>query len=205
MFLFTSGGMTIDTLGQSLSNVALQNEVGTTTDTTAGVIILPKEELENKKEDKKEGAEGSVLKPGASLTVEQKVKTYFSKTPVLARIAKCESTFRQHDKNGNVLRGKVNSRDVGVMQINERYHSAKAKSLGLNLHTLEGNMRYAEILYKEQGTSPWKASSHCWGGNSIIKNTEANVALSAQIQSQSILMASTTVIATEGSESIITE
>lgn len=97
------------------------------------------------------------------LTTEAQVKAYFEETPILAEIAFCESRFRHFDENGNVLRGVQNSQDVGVMQINEKYHLETAQKLGLNIYTLEGNMAYGKYLYDTQGTKPWNYSSHCWG------------------------------------------
>lgn len=78
------------------------------------------------------------------------------------RVAKCESTLR-HYKNGEVLRGVVNSQDVGIFQINEYYHLATSKKLGINIYTKEGNIEYAMYLIKKQGFSPWSASSLCSG------------------------------------------
>jgi hypothetical protein len=94
--------------------------------------------------------------------IAQTVKAYFASTPILAEIAFCESTLRHYDSNGKVLRGKVDSADVGVMQINERYHKKTAEKLGLDLLTLEGNLAYAEYLYKKSGSQPWSASKPCW-------------------------------------------
>ncbi|MEK7613883.1 MAG: hypothetical protein AAB439_03375 [Patescibacteria group bacterium] len=91
------------------------------------------------------------------------VREYFSDTPLLADIAWCESRMRHLDKNGQVLRGTVDGDDVGVMQINTRYHGEKAEELGLNLYSLQGNLEYAEYLYEKQGSKPWLASSPCWG------------------------------------------
>jgi hypothetical protein len=98
--------------------------------------------------------------------LEKKVKTYFKDDPILVDIARCESSFRQVDENGKILRGKVNKGDVGIMQINEYYHADKAKSLGLNLRTLDGNLAYAKYLYEQQGTQPWISSSKCWNTDS---------------------------------------
>lgn len=77
-------------------------------------------------------------------------------------IARCESTFRQFDKNGNVLRGVANRYDVGVMQINEYFHLEKSKKLGYDIYSIEGNMAYARYLYEREGARPWLASSNCW-------------------------------------------
>ena len=95
--------------------------------------------------------------------IEAKVRAYFSDIPVMAEVSRCESQFRQYDKSGETIRGKVNAKDVGVMQINERYHLKRAQKLGYDLYTVEGNLAYGRLLYEEQGTQPWSASSPCWG------------------------------------------
>lgn len=94
--------------------------------------------------------------------VETYVRNYFEDIPMLAEVARCESEFRQFDKNGNILRGKVDSRDIGVMQINTHYHLEKAKKLGFDLYTIDGNLGYARHIYDEQGGRPWMASAGCW-------------------------------------------
>lgn len=104
----------------------------------------------------------TVAKVAPILTTEDRVRAYYRDIPILAEISRCESHFRQTDKSGNILRGKVNSADIGVMQINEYYHLSDAKKLGLDLYSLEGNLEYAKHLYKKQGTQPWSASKACW-------------------------------------------
>lgn len=96
------------------------------------------------------------------LTTKEKVEDYFKDIPILADVAFCESRYRQYDQNGNALRGIVNKADVGVMQINEKYHAETAVKLGYDLYSLEGNMAYARYLYSKQGTKPWVHSSTCW-------------------------------------------
>jgi hypothetical protein len=91
-----------------------------------------------------------------------RVEEYFADIPVMVDIARCESRFRHTDKNGNLLRGELTPADVGVMQINEKYHLETSEELGLDIHTLEGNMAYARYLYEKQGARPWLSSSHCW-------------------------------------------
>jgi hypothetical protein len=101
-------------------------------------------------------------KAAASSTVEAYVRSYFAETPALAEVARCESRFRQFGKDGNVLRGIVVNDDLGVMQINNYFHGKTAEKLGLDLHTLEGNLAYAKYLYEKQGLKPWSASAPCW-------------------------------------------
>ncbi len=80
----------------------------------------------------------------------------------MIQVARCESTFRHTLEDGSVLRGKVDSRDTGVMQINSHYHGKAAAALGLDLENFEDNMAYARNLYEKQGTQPWSASAPCW-------------------------------------------
>lgn len=91
------------------------------------------------------------------------VREYFSDIPVMIQVARCESTFRHTLADGTVLRGKVDSRDTGVMQINTGYHGVKADTLGLDLENIYDNMAFARDLYERQGTQPWSASRPCWG------------------------------------------
>ena len=99
---------------------------------------------------------------GDAQTVEEFVREYFEDIPVMAEVARCESTFRHFGENGNVIRGEVNKSDVGVMQINEYYHGDTADHLDIDLYTLEGNVAYARSLYEREGTVPWGASERCW-------------------------------------------
>lgn len=96
------------------------------------------------------------------VTLEQYVQNYFAETPILAKISKCESGYRQFDSHGQILRGEVNKDDVGLMQINEFYQGDKAKKLGLDLETVQGNLAYAKHLFDTEGTTPWSASQKCW-------------------------------------------
>ena len=97
-----------------------------------------------------------------SKNVEKFINDYFADIPILANIAKCESHFRHLDSKGEVLRGKKNSSDRGVMQINIWYHAKTAEKLGLDVHDLEDNVAYARYLYEKQGAKPWMSSSACW-------------------------------------------
>ena len=105
-------------------------------------------------------------------TVEEVVDEYFKDTPILSKVAFCESRYRQFDANGSILRGNANSKDVGVMQINEDFHSLESQKLDMDIHTLEGNLKYAKHLYENEGLKPWLSSSKCWNkGQSVAINT----------------------------------
>jgi len=99
----------------------------------------------------------------SSTNVEDYTRSYFKDTPILAEVAKCESKFTQLDKNGKVVRGRINRADVGVMQINEYYHLDQSKKIGMDIYTLEGNLAYGKLIYDKYGTKPWSASEKCWG------------------------------------------
>lgn len=102
-------------------------------------------------------------------TMEEYVENYFEDTPVMAKIAWCESRFTHFSTEGKgVMRGQVNNSDVGVMQINEYYHQKTADALGYDLHDLEDNMAYAKNLYEREGVQPWASSSDCWNKNGQI-------------------------------------
>ncbi|MEK7551932.1 MAG: hypothetical protein AAB534_00800 [Patescibacteria group bacterium] len=101
-------------------------------------------------------------------STEEIVKNYFADAPIMVEIARCESTFRQINSKGEVLRGVVNSRDVGVMQINERFHGDTAEKMNVDIYSIDGNLEYARHLYEKQGTKPWKASEKCWKGKGNV-------------------------------------
>lgn len=97
------------------------------------------------------------------MSTEEYVKDYFADVPIMIQIARCESTFRHLGKDGEVHRGKVNNKDVGVMQINEYYHLDTSKKKDYDIYTIEGNTAYARDLYEREGTRPWNSSKPCWG------------------------------------------
>jgi ribonuclease D len=104
-----------------------------------------------------------------AIDTEAAVRQYFSDIPVMIQVARCESTFRHTLADGTVLKGAVDGRDTGVMQINTGFHAATAKSMGLDLTILHDNMAYARHLYETQGTSPWSASRSCWGNTLALR------------------------------------
>jgi hypothetical protein len=94
--------------------------------------------------------------------VEKQVRLAFARTPVMVKIARCESGFRQHDGRGAPLKNK-HSTATGAFQVMYSLHHKNASRLGFNLKTTQGNIGYAKYLYRTEGTRPWRASKHCWG------------------------------------------
>lgn len=110
------------------------------------------------------------FKAGGSFTPEKMVyanvevvKEVESASPVMDRIAKCESGGK-HTKGGQViLNGNKNgSVDVGLFQINMSIWGNKATAMGLNLMVEADNRAFANYLYKNYGTEPWVWSKPCW-------------------------------------------
>jgi len=97
-----------------------------------------------------------------SKNVEKFINDYFADIPILTKIAKCESQYRQLDSSGEILRGEKNRYDRGVMQINILYHAETAENLGLDINNIDDNVAYARYLYEKQGAKPWMSSSKCW-------------------------------------------
>lgn len=97
-----------------------------------------------------------------SKNIEKFISDYFADIPILAEIAKCESRYRHFNSSGAVLKGYKNNYDTGVMQINILYHAKTLEKLGLDVHDLDDNVRYARYLYEKDGAKPWLSSSACW-------------------------------------------
>jgi hypothetical protein len=101
-------------------------------------------------------------------TIEALVREEFSDIPIMVDIARCESQFIQFNKDGSVHRGRINPADVGIFQVNESYHLKASEKLNLDIHTVEGNLKYARHLYENEGADPWSASSPCWGKRIVV-------------------------------------
>lgn len=92
------------------------------------------------------------------------VATGVKLSPVMQRIAKCESSAEQVSEKNGQIKYNVNTDktiDIGYMQINST-HFAEATKLGYDLTKKEDNIAFAEHLYETQGTEPWYSSKSCW-------------------------------------------
>jgi hypothetical protein len=77
----------------------------------------------------------------------------------LKPVCGCESGHRQYREDGTLLVSDTN--DSGYCQING-IHKPEAASLGMNIETLEGNIKFANFLFDREGYTPWEASRSCW-------------------------------------------
>lgn len=121
------------------------------------------------------------LKNNKNSNFDQKVQNFASDKPLMIEIAYCESQFRQYNKDGSVLRGRVNNLDVGLFQINEYYHLERSKKLGYDIYSPEGNMAYARVLFNEEGPTPWSSSSPCWSKTNAYMNYSKAMAEKADL------------------------
>lgn len=94
--------------------------------------------------------------------IEVPAQLKFEDVPMLVKICQAESGSRQFEKNGDVLRGRVDSSDIGFCQINERYNNDEARRLGYDIYTEKGNKDFAVYLYLHKGVQPWSASTKIW-------------------------------------------
>ena len=81
----------------------------------------------------------------------------------LEAIVYCESRGNPNAVNYNYDEdGVIWSEDRGLAQINNYFHQEIMMKLGLDYYDPIDNWQYTKILFKEQGTKPWKASQFCW-------------------------------------------
>lgn len=97
----------------------------------------------------------------AEKTIEVPVSKGLS--PVMERIAKCESGNVQKGKDGQIIIhvNKDGTYDMGLFQINSSWNKTATK-LGYDLTNDKDNQAFAEWLYENIGTSPWYSSQKCW-------------------------------------------
>ena len=108
--------------------------------------------------------------------VESRVRAVFADTPVMIAIARCESGFRQFDDGGAPLDGGAGNM-IGVFQISAAVHRSPAHVMGMDIDTTEGNIAYANYLYRQEGTDPWLSSYSCWNAPPTLdEQTDAGAA-----------------------------
>ncbi len=89
-------------------------------------------------------------------------KTVIQDSPILAKIAKCESTNLQTKDGQTVIHvNSNNTYDQGKYQINSIWNK-EATKLGYNLAIESDNEAFARYLYNTKGTEPWYSSKACW-------------------------------------------
>lgn len=82
--------------------------------------------------------------------------------PYGVAISSCEGGLMQFEKDGRILRGRVNPRDIGIFQINSDHHEDTYLKLNIDVFTPRGNIEYAKFIFDQNGTQPWYLSEFCW-------------------------------------------
>lgn len=82
--------------------------------------------------------------------------------PILEKICQAESGGRQFNKNGDVLRGAVNKSDIGYCQLQETIWNDKARKMGYDIYTEQGNKDMALWIFNHYGSEPWYLSKKNW-------------------------------------------
>jgi len=89
---------------------------------------------------------------------------YHQDENLIKRIIKCEgSLYEKSWQTPHQNHDTWRSLDWGPLQINDHYHQAKMRAMGLNIYKWEDSLAYGiGVLLVEQGTAPWSASAFCW-------------------------------------------
>lgn len=94
--------------------------------------------------------------------IRERIRTEFSEYPSFVETIRCESGFRQFKADGSVVRSHTD--DVGVTQINVPHWGEKAKELGYDIYTEDGNLLMAKHVLKVQGLRAWVCYNNLAGG-----------------------------------------
>lgn len=143
--------------------------------------------LQPRTEQDTQTTDGSVAGDYSTSEIKSMVQQEFGDDHPMVAVARCESSFRQFDNDGDALRN-PKSDAIGIFQILEGLHEAPAEELGIDIFTAEGNIEYARKLYDSFGLTPWSPSSLCWDDGSIeatdINNIEVRESQSTRVPVQ---------------------
>jgi hypothetical protein len=113
--------------------------------------------------------------PEASAEEKLKDQTQFAERilmpeliPALVAIAKCESGGTHYEPNGEVKRGRIDPRDIGLTQINLYHNGELPEQLGFDVFKEADNIRMRNFLYVKNGARDWSASAGCHGNYSTV-------------------------------------
>lgn len=121
-------------------------------------VVNPTQEIDDQEEVLEVTPKPIIKQSGRILYTQDEVRL----VPAMEAICPCESG-RQFHPDGSVVLGRVNPLDIGMCQINLKYHGAAADRLGYDLYTEVGNILYSNHLYAQQGAQPWYLSGACHG------------------------------------------
>lgn len=97
--------------------------------------------------------------------IKEEIRNTFPERPnTFVRIAGCESSGDpEHiDSSKRAFNPTNGSNDTGIFQLSQLYHGKRMKELHLDPWDVEDNIKFARMLYEENGLDPWTASKPCW-------------------------------------------
>lgn len=95
-------------------------------------------------------------------TLQDLVAEEFGYGSIMWWVCKCESNFRQFEKDGTVLKSYYGTNDVGLFQIHVPVWGKEAEKLGYDIYSPEGNIKMARHILNTQGINAWLPSKPCW-------------------------------------------
>lgn len=78
---------------------------------------------------------------------------------LLIRIVQAEAGWGHYKTDGKTVKFNA-TKDIGFCQINQTYHAARAKKMGLDLFKPNDNLNYCAWLFSTGGAGHWNASKH---------------------------------------------
>lgn len=94
--------------------------------------------------------------------IRERIRSEFADYPAFVGTVSCESHFRQYDRTGAVLTSSTT--DVGIAQINVKTWGQKAKELGYDIYSEDGNLLMARHVLTVQGITAWVCYNNIAGG-----------------------------------------
>lgn len=172
-------------LAQTMTDATLIGQATTTASTTASIDL----ESASSTQATSTAATSTPVVPPTNDGIEAKVRAYFASLPIMTEIARCESKFRQYNKLGDALDGGAGGM-IGIFQIHAKVHADFAKSMGMDIYTVDGNMAYAKYLNGKEGTNPWLSSIGCWNAadSGASLGSGLTLALSMGMQNGEVLL-----------------
>lgn len=96
-------------------------------------------------------------------TIDALAPSYGLSASLVKKISQCEDQGDPYSTHANKHGDVVWSTDIGPLQINDYYHKAEMKKLGLNINKPIDNLKFGLSMMETEGTVPWKWSEPCWG------------------------------------------
>lgn len=132
----------------------------------AGVFSFPAHTAKGAEEagiQTKKVSETKVTQADIDNDIDVLAPSYGLSASLMKKISQCEDQGDPYSTHANKHGDVVWSTDIGPLQINDYYHEAEMKKLGLNINKPIDNLKFGLSIMETEGTVPWKWSEPCWG------------------------------------------